>query len=82
MDNYGWTDEQARSTIPTLLDGWARQVFNAMPPHYCVQEQDQPVSSLATTMTYLDPKMSPYRNPRTARTEFINLTPAEKKNIR
>ena len=31
MDKHGWTDEQARSTIPTLLVGWAMQEFNAMP---------------------------------------------------
>ena len=82
MDKHGWTDEQARSTIPTLLVGWAMQEFNAMPRHYRVQEQDQPAPTLARMMTYLDPRMSPYRNPRTARTEFKNLAQGEKEDIR
>ena len=81
MDKHGWTDEQARSSIPTLLVGWAMQEFNAMPRQYRVQEQDQPAPTLARKMTYLDPRMSPYRNPRTARTEFKNLAQGEKEDI-
>ena len=33
-------------------------------------------------MTNLDPRISPYRNPRTARTEFKNLDQGEKEDIR
>ena len=76
MDKHGWTDEQARSTIPTLLVGWAMQEFNAMPQHYRVQEQDQLAPTLPRMMTYLDPRISPYRSPRTARTEFKNSAQA------
>ena len=82
MDKHGWTDEQARSTIPTLLVGWAMQEFNAMLRHYRVREQDQPAPTLALRMTYLDSRMSPYRNPRTARTEFKNLAQGEKEVFR
>ena len=68
--------------IPTLLVGWAMQEFNAMPQHYRAQEQDQPAPTLARTMTYLNPRISPNRNPRTARTEFKNLAQGEKEDIR
>ena len=58
------------------------QVLNAMPRHYRVHERDQPAPTLAKMMMYLGPRMSPYRNPRTTRTEFMNLAYGEKENIR
>ena len=80
MHNHGWTDEQAQSTIPTLLVGRAKQEFNATPPHY--PDPDQTASTFKRTMTYLDHRMSPYNNPRTARTESKNLAQGEKVSIR
>ena len=82
MDKYGWTDEQARSTRPTLLVSLSMQEFNAMPRHNHVHYRDQRAPTLARMMTYLGPRMSPYRNPRTARTEFENLAQGEKEDIR
>ena len=82
MVQDGWTDEQARSIIPTVLVGWAMQEFIAMPRHYRVQEQDQPAPTLVRMMTYLDKRMSPYRNPRTARTHVKQLAQGENEDLR
>ena len=78
----GWTDEQQRHALPTCLNGWALDEYAAMPEMYRTQQDAQPAPTLQRMLTYLDPKMMPYRTQRTARAEFKGLYQGEKEGIR
>ena len=78
----GWTDEQQRHALPTCLNGWALDEYAAMPEMYRTQQNGQPAPTLQRMITYLDPRMMPYRTRRTARAEFKGLYQEEREGIR
>lgn len=82
IDVNRWTDAETIEAIPTCLGGWAMEEWMAMPRMYRRQEEHQPAPTLARLFGYLDQRMMPYRNPRTARAEFKNLHQAESEDIK
>ena len=78
----GWTEEQARSALPTCLTSWALDEFSAMPRHYRDRVQGRPPPTLQRMFGYLDPRMQPYRTQRTARSEFKSTFQAPDEGIR
>ena len=78
----GWTDAQSMQAVPTCLTGWALDEFTAMPALYREQVDGQPAPTLHRMFTYLDPRMMPFRNLRTARAEFKGLFQGEREGIR
>ena len=81
-DANNWTNEQAMVVIPTCLTGWALDEFTAMPRHLIEQVDDQPEPTLEAMLEYLNLRLSPFRNARTARTEFKNLVQGEREGFR
>ena len=77
-----WTDQQARSALPTCLTSWALDEFCSMPRQYRERQLGHPNPSLERMFQFLDPLLTPYRNQRTARAEFKNLYQQEKEGIR
>ncbi len=73
VDANGWNDEQTIAIIPTCLTGWAFDEWMAMPANLRTQVAGQPAPTVVGVFDYRAPRMEPYRNQRTARTDFKNL---------
>ena len=81
VESNRWDEEQAMACVPTCLTGWALDEYTAMPNHLREQEDGHPAPTLERMFEYLDPRMMPFRNQRTARAEFKNLIQGEKEGI-
>ena len=81
VESNRWDEEQAVACVPTCLTGWALDEYTAMPNHFREQEDGHPALTLERIFEYLDPRMMPFRNQRTARAEFKNLIQSEKEGI-
>ena len=69
------------ASVPTCLTGWALDEYTAMPNHFREQEDGHRAPTLERMFEYLDPRIMPFRNQRTARAEFKNLIQGEKEGI-
>ena len=76
-----WDEEQAMACVPTCLTGWALDEYTSMPNHFREQDDGHPAPTLERMFEFLDPRVMPFRNQRTARAEFKNLIQGEKEGI-
>ena len=81
-DTNGWDDITAIRALPTCLTPWALDKFTAMPARFTRQVGRNLPPTLARVFEYLDPRMSPYRDQRTARAEFKALMQSDKEETR
>ena len=77
-DTNGWDDITPIWALPTCSRSWALDEFTAMPARFTRQFGRNLPPTLTRVFEYLDPRMSPYRDQRTARAEFKALMQGDK----
>ena len=81
-DTNGWDDITAIRALPTCLTSWALDEFTAMSARFTRQVGRNLPPTLARVFEYLDPRVSPYREQRTARNEIEALMQGDKEETR
>ena len=77
-----WDDATAIRALPTCLPSWALDEFSAMPARFTRQLGSNLPPTLARVFEYLDPRMSLYRDQRTARFKLKALMQGDKEETR
>ena len=81
VESNRWDEEQAMVCVPTCLTSCALDEYTAIPNRFREQDDGHPAPTLERMFEYLDPRMMPFRNQRTARAEFKKPIKGEKEGI-